>query len=1111
MGQIDTGNAEAAAQLEQVFNAMLGASGQGSTSGLVNTSLNGNTNAAKAFNFLTNNGFTTIAAAGICGNWYYESGGIDPTKVQGGTNSDTYNGDQGYGIAQFTPSTKLISWCQGKGLDYTKLSSQLQYALYSLSTSLIAQLNAAATPAQAAQLYLTQYERPKDPAASLSQRQQYANQIYQQYATGTNTGSVGNNPSTSNSKKSQKYIQSGKLDEYANNIGSGNQNSLGQQITTVYDVIVQAANAMASSRLPYIYGGGHGNLAVTPNGYDCSSSVSYVLYAAGLIKANQAFDTGTEGRVLKALGGIPNQAGSEPGSITIWVDMAPSNVDNHGPHTFMLIGGTSGRYWGTTDGTKSSPGAGAWLSSGNSTPADVNDGNFVPYYFSANKLKGLATYNGPLPSGSTTIPSSGYTEDGTSNAANTISQASAEAFTQQLDFPTIEDSVVAILLGSEGKGLLHDQQLFPFVQQVTHTFDYESGFTTTAQLSSPSLMSGYTSQETGLPQNMVAAMAEPINGSQGNANARLLDPSFSGLTGTPEYKIFSSVAQELAANQVDMTGLSNALNISSKVGSSLDQFISNFGMQRQNSVAGQGYVVFQRPTPAPANITVPQGTVIQANGVNANSPTTVQYATSAAGTIAQGETASGPVAVQAITTGSATNIPAGALNQFVGTIPAGVSSVTNPVAINNGLDPEDDDIFKSRFQNTWARNLSGTTSSYLAVALAGAFSTKAVAIGQQSTFIEYIQIPDTDDAGNVNGSIPSGLAINPATTSIPNGTGLWTTALSDIPYAKNIFTNVPTFISDNGSGSYYYQQNIDYTFNVPPLLQGDALREIVTTAPEGEGVALMTGTNIKVESIIGFAETGTPLPTLVIVGADGNWYQATYTGYQIDSATGWPEFTATGQYTTLFDVTTGQYVTNSSTVNPDDTLVTVQALTPGQNVRWSNDLPTPPNQIRVIETDISGNPLAGASVDRYAPYTSTQYGSFTIEITGVSGNTLTVVRGFNGTTPATASSGLAVQVSAPPYIFGATVTSLYTSSDPNNPYTQYLVTYSAPTTIFTNQPVLPTVVNNLTQGSYLYNEDIFLLDDELPTLPTGQVYGDTLPGLIARTRAENTFYRPGIG
>jgi hypothetical protein len=43
--------------------------------------------------------------------------------------------------------------------------------------------------------------------------------------------------------------------------------------------IIEAGNAIA--RTPYKWGGGHGRFL--DNGYDCSGSVSFALYAAGLI------------------------------------------------------------------------------------------------------------------------------------------------------------------------------------------------------------------------------------------------------------------------------------------------------------------------------------------------------------------------------------------------------------------------------------------------------------------------------------------------------------------------------------------------------------------------------------------------------------------------------------------------------------------------------------------------------------------------------------------------------------------------------------------------------------------------------------------------------------
>lgn len=53
-----------------------------------------------------------------------------------------------------------------------------------------------------------------------------------------------------------------------------------------------------------------------------------------------------------------------------------------------------------------------------------------------------------------------------SGGAGTTS-GSAEAFVAELQFPSVEDQVTAIALGAEHKGLMHDQSLMPFVQQVT--------------------------------------------------------------------------------------------------------------------------------------------------------------------------------------------------------------------------------------------------------------------------------------------------------------------------------------------------------------------------------------------------------------------------------------------------------------------------------------------------------------------------------------------------------------------------------------------------------------------------------------------------------------------
>jgi cell wall-associated NlpC family hydrolase len=87
--------------------------------------------------------------------------------------------------------------------------------------------------------------------------------------------------------------------------------------------IIRAGNTIA--RTPYIWGGGHGSFK--DKGFDCSGSVSYALYAAGLIGGSA-----TSGQLM---------AWGKPGKGR-WI-----TVYANGGHTFMEVAGirfdTSGR------------------------------------------------------------------------------------------------------------------------------------------------------------------------------------------------------------------------------------------------------------------------------------------------------------------------------------------------------------------------------------------------------------------------------------------------------------------------------------------------------------------------------------------------------------------------------------------------------------------------------------------------------------------------------------------------------------------------------------------------------------------------------------------------
>lgn len=109
-------------------------------------------NSAAIVSFLTAHGYTGIAAAGIAGNIYQESGG-NPESI----------GSGGGGLIGWTPlPAGLVT-----GNPAADLQAQLNAILSfnQIWAQYIPALNGAATPAQAADIYVTDFERAGIPAA----------------------------------------------------------------------------------------------------------------------------------------------------------------------------------------------------------------------------------------------------------------------------------------------------------------------------------------------------------------------------------------------------------------------------------------------------------------------------------------------------------------------------------------------------------------------------------------------------------------------------------------------------------------------------------------------------------------------------------------------------------------------------------------------------------------------------------------------------------------------------------------------------------------------------------------------------------------------------------
>lgn len=349
------------------------------------------------------------------------------------------------------------------------------------------------------------------------------------------------------------------------------------------------------------------------------------------------------------------------------------------------------------------------------------------------------------------------------------------------------------------------------------------------------------------------------------AQLRLLDPSASAEVGTPERILLDTVAQMIAENQIDLTLLQGQLDFNAKFGENLDRFFSLFRFNRQGATFSEGYVEFSRTTPALVDIRIPSGASVLAPAVNNSAADdtpfnagAVSFVTTFDAFIRAGEL-SVVVPVRATTAGQAGNVAPGRISTFTGEPLLGVTTVTNEVPTQGGLDTESDDEFKVRFKNTVFRNLAGTQDQYVALALALAFSSKANVVGPVSRYREYIQVPPVaDNASYTVGAVNYGSGLGNA--------GEFSTALSTLPYAQYIWDSIPYFVSNGSLGvdALFYRADTDFRLNITSAdkFRGDAYRFAVNvvpaigdsplTAPYRPSVtftSVYTGTNVDVQAV----------------------------------------------------------------------------------------------------------------------------------------------------------------------------------------------------------------------------------------------------------------------
>jgi uncharacterized phage protein gp47/JayE len=230
------------------------------------------------------------------------------------------------------------------------------------------------------------------------------------------------------------------------------------------------------------------------------------------------------------------------------------------------------------------------------------------------------------------------------------------------------------------------------------------------------------------------------------AKLAITDPALSLEIGTPERKLVDACAEAISECYIDNYLLGFSLDIDTKAGTDLDNFVGIFGFARQAGRYSTGVVTFSLAYPATTDtqITIGQQVFVPASTTGTTDLyfVTTQYATISLGT----QTTT--VAVQCQTVGTVGNVASTSVTGYQGGF--GVAQVTNPSPMTGGMDPETDDQLRARFKATFLRNIAGTQGFYAAMMIQNKYTSNANVVGPYQIYREEIQFNGTNKVFSTN-------------------------------------------------------------------------------------------------------------------------------------------------------------------------------------------------------------------------------------------------------------------------------------------------------------------------------------------------------------------------
>lgn len=217
-------------------------------------------------------------------------------------------------------------------------------------------------------------------------------------------------------------------------------------------------------------------------------------------------------------------------------------------------------------------------------------------------------------------------------------------------------------------------------------------------------------------------------------------PGLSCEIGTPERKIIDAVSEAVSEAYIDQYLIGSLLDIDTKSGLELEQFVAIFGFGRLAGKNATGIMRVTVNTVSTQDQTFPAGTQFYTTPGIAGLSSTIYFSSTQSVVLVAGNSAC-DVPVQCTVAGTQANLPPDSIT-YVGNMIGG-SSCTNLTAMTGGVDKESDGELRQRFKDTLLRNVAGTADFYEALCQQNDSVSRVVVLGPVRLYSTQIEVPDT--------------------------------------------------------------------------------------------------------------------------------------------------------------------------------------------------------------------------------------------------------------------------------------------------------------------------------------------------------------------------------